>query len=476
MLKQTAKLLTLLFALFFSIRGMAQIDYQLKDFQTPDVDFRILSVGTNLGGGFNSHDSRNDGNGYGALNFDYYSYKNTISYVGTQRVNLRGTADFRSSEATNNAGNSFDDNRNSQNYVLYLSSENRFYKDERSGSFFGLHVGSYQDLGFSNSTFEDITVEERKSQSIYSSGQLFLTYGKGRIEPVRYARLAYDTYDWLNKKNRLTETPSDEQIDEVGAVMTTVANTRIFDSRFKRIFELEQIDSALQAQGLISEADMVYFAQVADIWGYANSFERGSGDLWEIGVVGDLDYDNDQSSTWMDDTLSSEFNTTNNAHTAVYGYFSYLNQKPLSVKWQRDYNAAFFAGAGQYFEEIDNAEDANMTPEFRGTLQAGYALGYYPNTRTSWKTGVTFLGSYGDDIYEDEKSNFGIAIEGSSRLYYWFSPRFRLSASVSIRYNDGFTSQGFDSMIDSSIYFARYRQSYDSWNTRFTTGLSYAFL
>lgn len=464
----TASLLTL--------PSVAQIDYNLKDFQTPDVDFRRLSIGTNLGGGLNSQDSRNNRNGYGTLDLDYYRYKNTTSYVGTQNIDLRGTADFRSSEATTNVGNSFDNNDNSQNYVLYLSSENRFYKDERSGSFFGLHIGSYQDLGFRNSTFEDITVEERKSQSIYSSGQLFLTYGKGRIEPVRYARLAYDTYDWLNKKNRLTQTPSDEQIDEVGEVMTTVANTRFFDSRFKRIFELEQIDSALQAQGLISKADMVYFAQVADIWGYANSFERGSGDLWEIGVVGDLDYDNDQSSTWVDDTLNSEFNSTNNAHTAVYGYFSYVNQKPLSVKWQRDYNAALFAGAGQYFEEIDNAQDASMTPGFRSTLQAGYALGYYPNTRTSWKTGVSFLGTYGDNIDDDEASNFGFAVEGSSRLYYWFSPRFRLSASVSLRYNDGFTSQGFDSMIDSPIYYAPNPQSYDSWNTSFTTGLSYAFL
>src|SRR5690606_3360603 len=136
---------------------------------------------------------------------------------------------------------------------------------------------------------------------------------------------------------------------QLGGVMTEVANTRFFDSRFQRIFQLEQIDSALRASGNISEADMVYFAQVADIWGYANNFSRGSGSIWEFGAVSDFWYEYYSSFHMNNDTVTRDEAYVQDNNIAVYGYVRYLNQKPINVKWQRDYEVSLYAGSGSHF-------------------------------------------------------------------------------------------------------------------------------
>ena len=316
----------------------------------------------------------------------------------------------------------------SSQYHLNGTAENRWYINQRDGGYFGFHgVVGYQHA-FRRSELIDLDVETRhqRNQDVY--GQLYTAYGIGRIEPVTYARLAYDTYDWLRKKDRLSENPSNEDMDQLGAVMTEVANTRFFDSRFKRIFQLEQIDSTLRNSGLITEADMVYFAQVADIWGYANNFERGSGSLWEFGAVGDVAYNDSYFKRTENDSVLQDDKTIGNNNLAVYGYVRYINQKPINVKWQQDYDIALYAGAGGPFQEISN-QDTDLTPNFRSTLKAGYQIGYYPNTRTYWVTRVGGSMLYGENSDASDEG-FGYALDASSRMYYWITPRFRLSVDV----------------------------------------------
>ncbi|WP_417607893.1 hypothetical protein [Owenweeksia hongkongensis] len=464
---------SLALASLFTLPGVAQIDYNLKDFQTPDIHYRSLDLSSYFGGGSNVTDQSSAINGTGSVNLDFYGYTNTDKYVGNQKWRLVGSGNLSSNENTPENGDESDNKSNHFGFGLFGQSENRWYLNERDAGFLGVH--GVLDIDEYNSTSESIGIVDYNNENITGrfKGQLYAAYGLGRIEPVTYARLAYDTYNWLGKKKRLISEPSNEDVDQLGEVMTEVANTRFFDSRFKRIFQLEQIDSALRSSGNISEADMVYFAQVADIWGYANNFSRGSGSIWEFGAAGDFWYEHYSSFQTSNDSVTRDEDYVRDNNIAVYGYVRYLNQKPLNVKWQRDYEVSLYAGSGRHFVDIYD-EVTNLSSQFRSTLKAGYQLGFYPNTRTSLQLGVSGYAVYGDNFdHSDEGMGYAADLRGG--LYYWISPRFRFSFFASIIYTDNWVEGSFVPNLSENWTFVKNGlNSGDSFATNFRASLSYA--
>ncbi|WP_417599663.1 hypothetical protein [Owenweeksia hongkongensis] len=473
MLLKTNAFFSLALASLFTLPGVAQIDYSLKGFQTPDIHYRRLDANTSLSGNQNNFENSNSTVGVGTLSLDFYGYTNTDKYIGKQYGRANGGFRLLDNENESPTGEVYKNKGGSSNYYLQGTAENRWYTNQRDGGYFGLHGALGYQGGMSKRELTGVSVDllEEDDQSI--NGQLYTSYGIGRIEPVTYARLAYDTYDWLRKKDRLSESPSNEDIDQLGAVMTEVANTRFFDSRFKRIFQLEQIDSTLRNSGLITEADMVYFAQVADIWGYANNFERGSGSLWEFGAVGDLAYEDYYYKRTENDSVIRDEKVVGWNDLAVYGYARYINQKPISVKWQRDYDVALYVGTGGHFQEIYNL-DTDLNPNFRSTLKAGYQFGYYPNTRTYWTTRINGFVTYGENSDASDEG-YGYALEARSQLYYWFTPRFRLSVNLKLVYSDNYVADSFIPLIDDSmVYDSSAGYNGKGFSTSLGASLSYA--
>lgn len=451
----------------------AQIDYQLKDFVTPDIHYRRLDANTSVFGSHNDLENSKTTNGSGVLYFDFYGYTNTDKYNGRQYGQAKVGLRLVNNENTSDNGDSYKNKNYNTTYSLQGTSENRFYLNDRYGSFLGLHGAIDYEYDFRRNESRTPEFSQTEQNSNYVYGQLYASYGIGRIEPVTYARLAYDTYNWLGKKKRLSSEPTSKHVDQLGAVMTEVANTRFFDSRFKRIFQLEQIDSTLRSSGKITQADMVYFAQVADIWGYANNFDRGSGDMWEIGAVGDVDYGDYYFKRIQNDSILDEDDVVYDNNLAVYGYVRYVNQKPLSVKWQRDYDVALYVGSGGHFVEIDN-QDTDLNSNFRSTLKAGYQIGYYPNTRTYWTTRINGFFTYGENA-DNSDEGYGYAFDVYSNFYYWITPRFRFSMNVRLIYSDTYVADSFIPMIDdSAVYGSNTGYSGKGFSTSFGASLSYA--
>ena len=77
MFLKTNAFFLLFFVGVFSIQGVAQIDYNLKDFKTPDIHYRRLDANTFFSGSQNNFESSTATNGSGALSFDFYGYNNT---------------------------------------------------------------------------------------------------------------------------------------------------------------------------------------------------------------------------------------------------------------------------------------------------------------------------------------------------------------------------------------------------------------
>lgn len=453
--------------------SQAQVDYDLADFQSPRVDYKGLNLGTSLFSNFASRTDASDFSASGNINLSAFAYKNTDSYVGRQRLFFDASTSITSSEYSDL---NFQENATSatQLYQLSGTSTNRFYLNRRSGTFLGLHGAMNQYLNFGSSEQNYlVNTSERKSSNIRSHSQVYLSIGSGRIEPVRNARLAYDAYNMIGLKNRLNAPPTDEHIDELAAVMTELINTRFFDNRFKYIFQLEQIDSTMRSTGLITEADMQYFAQLADVWSYANYFERGSGSLWEVGVVADRQYDMDRNRIWENDSLTSDTENLGNDYGSLMGFVTYRNEKPLNVKWQRDFALSLFSGADQYLSDLDDFR-YNQVPLWRSAFSGYYEIGWYPNTRTFWTNAVEATTSYGYDPNEITGHDLGFSVTFYSRLYYWFTPRFRVGGTFSLGYNREQLPATFDPMLFGPEYETFRRSPYNSLSGDLSVQLSYA--
>src|SRR5690606_6592183 len=223
-MKTSFNFLMLLFVLI-STSTLAQENYPIKDFKTPDIHYRSLDLSSYLGGGSNTTDQSTTIDGRGSVNFDFYGYTNTDKYIGNQNWRLTSSGDFLDHENTFENGDESDYKNNGFGFGLFGQSENRWYLNERDGGFMGLH--GMVDIDGYNYNSKSTGIDNYRSENTNESykGQLYVAYGLGRIEPVTYARLAYDTYNWLGKKKRLTSEPSNEDVDQLGGVMTEVANT-----------------------------------------------------------------------------------------------------------------------------------------------------------------------------------------------------------------------------------------------------------
>ena len=71
--------------------------------------------------------------------------------------------------------------------------------------------------------------------------QLPIAVGWGRIERVEDARLAVYILDDLRKAGKLAKEPSEEEIYQVAQFISQLRNERFFDSREKKIWEIQRL-------------------------------------------------------------------------------------------------------------------------------------------------------------------------------------------------------------------------------------------
>ncbi|RLD40783.1 MAG: hypothetical protein DRI89_11260, partial [Bacteroidetes bacterium] len=327
------KVLFILFVVsLFASQTFAQEDsikkYPLKDYIAPDIRYRLLDLGSQLQlSGINITEREDySNNNFGADAYlNYYEYENLSNYQGTTNASLNTTYRARWGKR-----DSIKDSYSSPHISLRSLSQSRFYN--KNGRFWGLH--GYIYYGFSNSSVKN---GEESSNAQFHRFIItpYISLGKGRIEPVESARQAMDILLALQKYNRLGVRPDKLMIDSLARVANRITYKRFYDSRFKRIYQLEELDRAIQNMDLVDTADIVYFANLSDIWNYAGRYNRGSGLRYEGGIIPDFSIVNNEYES--SDTSHSQYNRKyNDKQYGIYGFFSLRRMKPISYSWQSD--------------------------------------------------------------------------------------------------------------------------------------------
>ena len=406
-------------------------DYSLRDYIAPDIRFKRFELGTNINGSGSQQGDNNSINYGGNVRLGVDTYKNLTTYQGSSYTSFN----IKYSGSTSNKNTIF-----SPQIFLGHTSVNRMYNS--NDRFIGIHPGiqtSYNSSWSEQTSGSNVSTNKQRNQEY--NGSVILSVGTGRIQPVRAARQAMDILISLEKYNRLSKSPSNAQIDSLAKIANTIAYKRFYDSRFKRIYQLEELDKGIDQLDLVDNRDMVYAANLSDIWNYGRTYARGSGTRYEIGVIPFADYNNNFSD---DEIIKNENSQTT---YGLSGFAGWIKQTPLSYAWQSDFSVIL-----SYDISTKNDEQVSPNPsesEYKTNSQiigTRWTLGYYPNTRTevrfspfinlsAAKTNATQNGNSTDSEY------FGMATGVGFESYYYISPRFRLgivaaSSFISDEYTD----------------------------------------
>ena len=425
--KVTTLTLTLISTLTLFAQQTSIKDFDLKNYKAPDIKYRTLDLGSYLSSnGFNETSYDNDNSFSTYVNLYYFEFKNT------RKIQSRSSSYFNGSYSAFWAErDSVKTTSSNPSLRLSYSTETRIYN--QNNAFFGIHG----DIKYSYSPHFSKSDDETYSYQFQEFSIIpYISGGKGRIEPIESARQAMDILLALQKENRLSITPDSLMIDSLARVANRIRYKRFYDSRFKRIYQLEQLDEAMQNMDLIETVDMVYFANLNDIWNYAPQFNRGTGTRYEGGIVPLFSMNYFKN----DESQSSYSRIHDNKNYGIYGFFSFNRMKPVSYVWQSDILIDFTFGYGvvdQAWETGSDIDDYYNT-SLNGLLSAGWNFGFYPNTRTFAGIEPYLSFSYEYDIEEKNKDVFGLNTGFRFNSYYYVSPRLRIQLTAGFAYLNNF--------------------------------------
>ena len=453
-------LFPLVIVFLFTSQSFSQEDsiknYPLKDYIAPDIRYRLLDLGSQLNlNGINQSETENFSNNYFRTNakLNYYEYENLSNYQGTTNASfdLSYQAQWEKNEDKKQS-------YSSPRITLSSLSQSRFYN--QNGTFWGIHGDiNYQ---FSSSTYKEGEVNS-KSQSHTFKITPYISFGNGRIEPVESARTALDILLALQESDRLGRKPDKEMIDSLSRVANRITYKRFYDSRFKRIYQLEELDKAIQNMDLVDTADIVYFANLSDIWNYAGRYNRGSGLRYEGGIIPNFSIVNNEHES-SDTTYPHSNRKYNDKQYGIYGFFSFRRMKPISYSWQSDIMIDLTFGyeknAGKEEEKGNNNDWESSC--LKAMFNTGWQFGFYPNTRTYAGilpyAAVSFVRNL-----ETNKNTFGVSTGFRFNSYYYVSPRLRLLFEAGFYY-----AENFDYSVP-SLFWENFTERYI--NTRTSGGI-----
>lgn len=415
---------------FFIVAGStAQIDsiknYSLRDYIAPDIKYQRLDfyTGLNLNGNRRTSDE-NENKFRTHLRLNYYEYMNLSRFQGIS------DAYFRTSLSSSWSGkDTLKTTDTDINIDLDYFGQNRIYYSNQT--FWGIHgqAGYYYSPSFMKRN-DEVVKHQYHSFTITP----YISFGKGRIQPVESARQALDILIALQQNNRLSKKVVKQTIDSLARVGNRIRYKRFYDLRFKRIYQLEELDRVIQDLGLVDSLDIVYFANLSDIWDYAGNYKRGSGLRFEGGFIPDVVLSRGLYQEEGEEDEKSDYNSL-----GIYGFFSINRMRPISYAWQSDLMMDLTFGYSKTSHSSTGGSNTSSSEQeyIGGMLNMSWHFGFYPNTRTY--AGLTpFITA----TYLDRKGwstdNWGIGSGLKFQSYYYVSPRFRLSFDAGFIYADNF--------------------------------------
>jgi hypothetical protein len=457
-MKQTHLLLSaiLLFSFLLHAPLGAQnstIDYELSDYKLPYLKRHSLEFYFNSSVSSTFLKRETDNNDpektsqkvfNSAISPRYNYYLNSEKFQITQSV---------SAGIPNISFNSFkDDNNNNKNFEMspYLNYSGTF-REYLKGKFF-----LEQDINFAyRNSFDRINQEDiddagevtyiykLKGTTSEINASIPILAGWGRIERVEDARLAVYILDDLNKAEKLTREVTQQDIHELSIRISEVQNERMFDSREKKIWELEQINSFLMEKGLIDSEDIVYFTLLNDNWDYSAGPVRESGFRVSGGISPEIDYNKTVETEDEEYPLTGTATSTESSTSfrdIGGGLLARLSfEKPLNLYWQFSLHNEF--GVSKlYRKNVYNYPPAPEDTRKEDVYSIGnyftLGFGYFPNSRTSMTLFVSESVEYNKftpEENEERKRTVSSSTLGFN-LNYYISPRIRLRINSNLYY------------------------------------------
>ena len=416
------KLFLLTFILsFISICGFSQIEnfnlsqYKLADYNFQSLENTLLFNGSYLNGKDQNSSSQNS---QSSMNFDFKTkYRRLINSRGEQSR-------------------------------IFINSKLNYLRSKRKGaeifSRFSADVSSNFDRKFfhRNKIFTGIgnkvsfinSWDAEGKNSIFSQAYLPFSAGIGRVENVTDAWLGVRLLNDLTRLSILKETPSDEQILALAKFISERQNLRFFDSRLKRIEDIEQLDAFLRKNGLVDAQGAKYFNSLYDQWLFGANTMRQSGSefIFRISPYG---------------TLSKSQQGDGQIGFGGLIGFEYADYKPLNLKWQFNKSAGIHLGslAGGVPDPVNGLEG-----KYSLESQVDLELGYFPNSRTFMSFNLNSAYKISDESYVSNRIIYpiigfgegfysqlhltGLRFIGNFQTEYYFSPQTRLQGGFNFSF------------------------------------------
>jgi hypothetical protein len=442
---------TLWLIFFYSAVAYSQkIVFDISKYKLPDIKTSTLDFSMNFDHSIQQSDEwypvsmkyyRRNFSGMFTSVFDHS--RNTEDYQGNQLFGLSITPQY---VKENNDGELTKNNK----FLLgiYLNSNNRFYNS--SGRF--LEVDP--DLEFSYSdTYYLYTNSMTKSKPVVCFLSVPVSLGIGRIEPVEDARLAVYIIEELTKYGKIINQPSESEILELASLISAIKRKRFFDSRERKIVELQTVDSFLVRNKIVSSGDIVYFTHLNDQWSYASGPSRNSGCQFSLGINDMIRLSKDYIEySFNGSPISVDTQRENEFSIGAFGRMQY--SKPLNLYWQSDLtlNLSYDYYMTRYPAE-NNGNDNNfnqLSPFLR------YSIMYLPDSRTSVGLSLGTSYSYSFGAIKAYDIVYSVYVKGHAsgnsfnpfagfNMYYYLSPQLRLNMNWHFSYNKNNSSNKFDS-------------------------------
>jgi hypothetical protein len=381
----------------------------------------------------------------GTLNLDYFHFRNTERYQGNFEIILNFEPSLYNMDY-----NGYKTRINNTTGSFVLNSANRFFNTNQY--FFEADPNIVLTSGITRRYHDYSTTQSEKdnSDNFTTTVSLPVSVGHGRIEPIEDARLAIYILEELNKAGRISTLPSENVVLEMAREISKIKNKRFFDTRIRKIKELQVIDSFLVANNVISSHDIDYFAVLNDNWDYSAGPVRKSGFAVSAGLNDKLALNKNRQETFISGSSTAKSNNDNNIYD-IGGFLRMIYEKPVNLYWQNSIyiettlNREFVRDPNDKASTISNYE-TNM---FRTDLT--YSWQFLPDSRTS--VGFSLSGYYqyfyGDmnsgtanGTYHQRTNNIGVY--PALNIYYYISPQMRITFTPSFTINQSTSASKYD--------------------------------
>ena len=416
--------------------------YKLADYKRKQLDFNFSSQLKQQRDNQSEFKTFNASGNFSAalgtyINSRTYQEQSSIQFStnpGFNRLESFSISRYiRKSNSFNNTFNFFFINRFYLQKMFFLEADMNCGVSNRTSADKNTFYDSQGQLSSSNK--DDAT-------NTNSSLNISLMLGYGRVEPVEDARLAVYILQDLEKLNKLTRTPDEDEILEFSALISQLKNKRYFDYRLHKIDELKEVDKFLHDKGLVKDNDMAYFTAVNDNWDYSSGPARSAGSRIYAGInpgiagILDLTHSYTYDSSMIQTSQNWHMGTNRNLDIAFLAGFEW--SKPVKLYWQLDagvvanYLTSGSLNINHEFPDTTKYRTNQFTPtEY-------FMIGWYPNSRTWLSARLALNQSFytSFSIIPSQPSSHSIVshmndYSGSLNLnlYYYFSPQLRLTGS-----------------------------------------------